>query len=107
VRGEVLSGLVVEVKAVFKVGKLGREPPGFHVVVYSTEALILLLYGCNGSMSVHFKLGLVLVMAVVSLNLCEGGNIESMGRCSQGVVPSTLALEEFLEPIGQWVRVTS
>src|SRR6266851_4173440 len=75
----------------------GRTP-------WSTPAVstrVFLDVGDDGS-SCHFELGVVGVVAAVSLHFSEGGGVfESTCRFSQGVVGSPVGLEEFEEPGGE------
>jgi len=96
---------MAEVEAVFEVGEPGGEPLGLHAVAYPTEALVLLFHCCNSGMAVGFKLCLSLMVVVVVFNHSKGTGIECIGCCSQGMVPSALALEELLEPVGHGVKI--
>ena|SRR5216684_2649023 len=97
----------MEVKPVFEVAESFMEPPSFHAVSYSAKFFILSIESGNDGSSVHFELGLVLMVVVVAFDFCIGSRVfEGMGCCSHSIIWPSLGLEELLEPLwhgGGWV----
>ena len=84
---------------VLEVTESVMDAPCFQVVSYQAKVLILGVELSNDGTSICFKLGMLLVVPVVMLYFGKGGRVlEPMGHLSQGVIGSSLGLEELIKP---------
>ena len=91
--------LLGEVKAVFKVGELTMEALSLHAVVDQAKVFVLNVDLSDDCSPVGLQLCTSFVMAMVPLHFCKDHRVvKRMGHFSQGMIPSTLSLEELIEP---------
>jgi len=93
---------LADVHPPFERGEAFVEPVRFHAMFNPLKRVIFFVDVGNDGSSCHFELGSVRVVAAVSLHFCEGCWVfESTRRLSQGVVGSSISLEELDEPGGE------
>ena len=98
----VAGELLADVHPPFEVGEAFVEPVRFHTMFDPLKRVVFFLNVGDDGSSRHFELGAVGVVVAVSLHFSEGGGVfESTRRLSQGVVGSTVGLEELEEPWGE------
>src|SRR6266851_6549456 len=94
--------LLSDVHPALECGEAFMEPVRFHTMFNPLEHIVFFVDVGSDRSARHFEFGPSLVVAAVSLHLCEGGRVlESTCRFSQGVVGPSPGLEEFEEPVGE------
>src|SRR6266851_2479344 len=92
VPGEFLA----DVHSPFECSEAFVEPVRFHTMFNPLKRVVFFVNVGDDCSSCHFKFGVVGVVTAVSLHFGEGGRVfESTCRLSQGVVCSSVGLEEF------------
>jgi hypothetical protein len=99
--------LVQEVASVLEVGDAFVEPPPLQAVADGRELFVFPVdFGDDGA-SVGLELGALLVVALVSLHLSRGREVERTDRCSQREERAPCGLKELLAPVGHGVELSS
>ena len=76
------------------------EAVRFHTIFNPLWGVVFLLDFSGDGSSSDFEFGAVLVVAAVSLHLCEGGGVfKTMGHFSQSVVGPSSGLQELNKPV--------
>jgi hypothetical protein len=97
---------VQEVAPVLEVGDAFVEPPPLQAVADGRELLVLSVdFGDDGA-PVGLELGASLVVALVTLHLGGGREVERTDRRSQCEKRTPCGLEEFLTPVGHGVELS-
>jgi hypothetical protein len=99
--------VVCEVASVLEVGDLFMEAPSFEVVADGDELFTFALDFCNDGAPVRFELSALLVVSLVSLNLCGGCEVEAADRRSHSEEGGPCGLEELFIPVGHGVDVSA
>src|SRR5216683_6225453 len=86
---------LADVHPAFECGEAFMEPVHFHTMFNPLKRVVFFVDVGDDCPACHFEFGLVGVVAAVSFHFCKGcWVLESTRRLSQGVVGSSVSLEE-------------
>jgi hypothetical protein len=87
-----------------EVGDAFVKAPPLQVVVDGHELLVFTLNFSGDGVPVCLKLGMSLVVMLVSLDLCRGHEVKATDCHSQGKEWGPCGLEELFTPVGHGVK---
>jgi hypothetical protein len=103
---ERVVSLMLEVTSMLEVGDTFMKSPSFQAMVNGCKLLVFSVDFSNNGVPVCFKLGALLVVALVALHFGRGHEVEGTDRHSQSKEWSPCGLEELLAPVGHGVELS-